>query len=61
MTTLVYIIKKKGKIKMEEMFEILENLEDIFDKGKINLQQYYQEKEKIIKMFHVKQEKRKGE
>lgn len=40
---------------MKEMFEMLENLEDIFDKGKINLQQYYQEKEKIIKMFHVKQ------
>ena len=39
---------------MEEMFDMLENLEDIFDKGKINLQQYYHEKEKIINMFYSK-------
>lgn len=43
--------------KLEELFEILENLQDLYDKSKINLIEYYNLKNEEIHKFLIKNPK----
>lgn len=43
--------------KLEELFEILENLQDLYDKSKINLIEYYNLKSEEIHKFLIKNPK----